>query len=1036
MSGVEVAAVALGTAVVKGACKVWLGNDKVIDETAAGMADLVKERITDHLDRRKFGRFLDSCADIVAARTLKFLSYEFRGLPDNERQAAIIAVHDVIDQAQFSDKAIVHADVDPLLLERTMRPVAVGVLKRAALSASSEELYRLLLRESCAYLVEVVTTFPSFQANALTEILRRETAIIETLRRVLDSMPERRGLDDFAADYCRQVINKLDRMELFGITAAEPSRSYPLSVAYVSLRVVEQRNPERIDDSSATEGNQPARTAKDIPVEEALNGQNRAFIIGEAGTGKTTLLHWLAVRAAEHSFPPPLSEWDHLVPFFIPLRQYNSGIFPAPEQFPTSVGRNITAEMPAGWVQKLLRQGQALVLIDGIDEMPENHRPAFRRWIRELVTEFPGARYVLTSRPAAVAPDGLLGANFTTIELQLMSPPSVQRFIHLWYQAVQLQLAASDERDRLAEWERALRATLEADRYLRLLAGTPLLCALLCALNRERRTQLPREPMEIYSAALDMLLARRDEERGVSTVRFELTRAQKVVMLQDFALWLVRNGLSEAPIERMIDQIQLSLESLGIVDHSPRDVGQYLLERSGLIREPTPDRVDFIHRTFQDYLAGRAAVRADDIGALIANAHNDLWRNVIIMAAGHASRRQCNELVHGLLMRGDHGRSPDRFRLLAIACVHPSVELDPELRQEIDAVIRQFVPPRDINVAQTLAASGEVFLDLIKTHPPQSAAEARATIRTVSLIGGQEALRLIAEIAIKFPKVTEREFLRAWRLFDPDEFGRIVLSSTAKTTDGVVEIADPDMMNALKYISALRGIRFDAALLPALPARSDDCHFQEVEIIECASSADLSPLLSVKDLRRLGLECKSSPPNIESLARAGNLRILEISCSWVHDQFQKLILLSQLERLIWRVNVGYYDLSALPVRPPRLSALHINGWRFLARISQIASWNGLTELRFSDCPILADLNGLESVATLETLILERTGNVDLAPLRALRQLRFLQLKGVKEISLQPISDMRDLTVEVPERAVVYGDDLLGVNSRVIRRHSG
>ncbi len=224
-------AVALGTAVVKGACKVWLGNDKVLGEASASAVDLIKEKITSHLDQRKFQRFLDNCADIVASRTLKFLDYEFRGLPDNERQAAIIAVHDVIEQAQFSDKTIVHLDIDSLLLERTIRPVAAGVLKRAALSEGAEGLYWLLLRESCAYLMEVVTTFPSFQTNALTEILRRETAIIETLRRVLDNMPERRGLDDFAADYSRQVINRLDRMELFGITAAEPSRSYPLSVA-------------------------------------------------------------------------------------------------------------------------------------------------------------------------------------------------------------------------------------------------------------------------------------------------------------------------------------------------------------------------------------------------------------------------------------------------------------------------------------------------------------------------------------------------------------------------------------------------------------------------------------------------------------------------------------------------------------------------------------------------------------------------------------------------------------------------------------
>ena len=54
-----------------------------------------------------------------------------------------------------------------------------------------------------------------------------------------------------------------------------------------------------------------------------------------------------------------------------------------------------------------------------------------------------------------------------------------------------------------------------ADRHLRALTVSPLLCALVCALNRERRTQLPRDRMEIYEAALDMLLERRDRERGV-----------------------------------------------------------------------------------------------------------------------------------------------------------------------------------------------------------------------------------------------------------------------------------------------------------------------------------------------------------------------------------------------------------------------------------------------------------------------------------------------------------------------------------------
>ena len=169
MSGVDVVAVALGTAVVKSACKVWLGNDKVIGEASASTVDLIREKFAAHLEQRKFQRFLDNCADIVAARTLKFLDHEFLGLPDNERRAAVIAVHDVIDQAQFSDKTIIHSDIDSLLLERK----SADRSRRHEKGFPERRCRRAILapRWSGAYVVEVVTKFPHSRLMTFTEYI-------------------------------------------------------------------------------------------------------------------------------------------------------------------------------------------------------------------------------------------------------------------------------------------------------------------------------------------------------------------------------------------------------------------------------------------------------------------------------------------------------------------------------------------------------------------------------------------------------------------------------------------------------------------------------------------------------------------------------------------------------------------------------------------------------------------------------------------------------------------------------------------------
>jgi len=84
-----------------------------------------------------------------------------------------------------------------------------------------------------------------------------------------------------------------------------------------------------------------------------------------------------------------LTGWNDTVPLFIPLRRYVNTTLPAPEDFPLAVGRNVAHEMPDGWVHGLLRDGRALVLLAGVDEMPEGQREHVRSWLGDLIGAFP-----------------------------------------------------------------------------------------------------------------------------------------------------------------------------------------------------------------------------------------------------------------------------------------------------------------------------------------------------------------------------------------------------------------------------------------------------------------------------------------------------------------------------------------------------------------------------------------------------------------------------------------------------------------------
>ena len=236
--------ISLGAAVVKSACRVWLGDRPFAGDVTSELVDLFAGRVSSRFDQRKIGRFFDDCTDIVARRLVGLLDVEFGGVPSYEREAAILAVRDTFAAAPLGDEALFQADLDARLVERQLRPAARMVLRNALLSEGGGEIYWLLLRECCSYLVEVVTTLPKFSSGALTELLRRETAVLDTLSRVLDRLPERRGVDDFAADYRRTVVNRLDRMELLGVTLADANRRYPLSIAYIDLTVRKRASRE------------------------------------------------------------------------------------------------------------------------------------------------------------------------------------------------------------------------------------------------------------------------------------------------------------------------------------------------------------------------------------------------------------------------------------------------------------------------------------------------------------------------------------------------------------------------------------------------------------------------------------------------------------------------------------------------------------------------------------------------------------------------------------------------------------------------
>ncbi|MEA5359454.1 NACHT domain-containing protein [Amycolatopsis sp., V23-08] len=1040
----EASAIALTTAVVKAAAKVWLGDRVIAADATAKVFDLLEKQVTGLNDRRKLRLLFTNLESRVADRLLPFLDVEFRALPDHERAAAVDAARETFDRAALTEDDLFASDLDAAFLYRSLLRTVPGVPREFLLSADAVELYQRVLRECCAYLVQVTSTLPRFQPGALVEILQRETEILETVRSVLAALPERRHPDDFAADFRRQVVTALDRMALFGAGLADATRLYPLSVAYLSLSVATEHGGAAGD-----------------RIEHVLPHSSRILLRGEAGSGKTTLLQWLAVQCASRQLRD-VDGWADLEPFLVRLRRFSRSPLPAPEQFLDEVGRHIADEMPRGWVQNRLRRGQAVLLVDGLDELPDDRRREVREWLRELVVAFPRARYVVTTRPAAVAPDWLRGEGFTEVRLQPMTPRDVRTFVTRWHAAMPGE-PLDDRRD-------ALVAAIGARGALRRLAENPLLCALLCALHHEGNGRLPDNRMELYEVALRMLLDSRDVERRIeSPVRLSLT--EKLVLVRHIAYWLVRNGHTDTSVADAQARITAKLRSMGQIDVTPKTVFRHLLDRGGVLREPVPGRIDFVHRTFQEYLAAQAAVEEDDIGILIANAHLDEWREVVVLAAGHAHPRQRERLLDGVLTWDADEAQRLKLDLVALACLETSPELNERLRNEIEDRASTLIPPSNHQQVEELAGAGEFVLDLLADCDPEPG-EVPLLLRTAALIGGPGAIALLARYSGREELAVAEELIEAWPRFDYTEYAERVLAGSP-LRGGSLSVHEPTMLASLKHLRHLTWLRcrFEDGY-----GRLDFVHdLPKLEMLEIADPAgydlpalagssltglaligrpqpeavDLAPLTDVRGLT--SIEAKLPSRGWAALASLPQLEHLQLSRIDDPSRLAELAPLSGLRSLALSNVFDLTDLIPLGFLTAPVS-LSFQGCPDLRDLALLHRFPELRYLRLITCPQVdpapiatltelrllelmdirpSDLSLLSGLQHLEELRLREVKSVpDLTPLAALDGLKVLTVDGTGELDLRPLAERADLQIVVGKQIRPIGADLLGPGSTV------
>lgn len=887
-------------AVVKIAFKLWIRNDPFTDVLTNDLTDMIKDRVSGVLNQRKVLSRFTQMEEIVADQLLASLQAEFRNLDEGERNAAVIAATATLNQARLTSQILMATDLDSLSLERYIRDFK-GTSTRD-LSQDGVALYDRILAQCCAYIIELADKLPGFQTDAFGELLSRDRQILARLDDVLARLPTRSiendPLNHIDVAYRRRLATVLDRLELFGLDFS--TKWYALTIAYVNLTLTK---------AGANQGE---------GLQEQLTTRPRLLITGRAGSGKTTVLQWLAVRCARQDFRGRSRLLNDRTPFFLRLREYADSSLPTPEEFLDKLAPLLAAE-GRDWPRQRLREAGAMVLIDGVDELPESKRPAVGAWLREMIELFPATRYIVTTRPGAANDSTFEELDFVVANLQPMTPIQVRQFVAQWHLAMLEWQTGEQERERVASFERSLLNRIEDDRFLRDLADTPLLAGLICALNLYLNAILPSRRGEIFEKAL-IMLDNRDQAREISA-EMSIDLAASNHLLGDLALWMVRNGVAEAPLDSVRRIVGRSAASLPGGPYDEIALSRHLILRSGLLREPTEGKIDFVHKSFQEYLAAKALVAADNIGELVGNAHKDEWEQVVILSAGQGNTRQTSDLLQGLLEMPGSNKSVRRMRLLAVACIGEIRGAAPEVLAALGQVIPKLIPPRSIAEAETLSLAGERILPFLAKLRRSDASQNASMIRTAALIGGAKAMAVIAQVAIR-QEFEEGEFthayietgtifgelMRAWEYFDPQAYANVVL-----VPSGLDAVTIQDM-RLLRYVRQMPGIT-SLALEPSdrmigIGLLDDMPDLRGLAIIGAEIPSLTGIVREWPAMREFTLLFVDGLRDISALTLLKNLEILQISyCEDLRD-FSALVQLRSMYSL-WLQGQADVDLSVL-----------------------------------------------------------------------------------------------------------------------------
>ena len=405
-------------------------------------------------------------------------------------------------------------------------------------------------------------------------------------------------------------------------------------------------------------GTQTLTIATAVLADEAAGN---LVILGDPGSGKSTLLkaYGVGVLGGRGVVHAGVARGHRPVPFLVQLRKLARGDGPvsiadylASQVLQTGAGMSKTG---AGlFLRYTLRWNRAVVMLDGLDELPAHRRPA----VLEAVADFSGdhsrghpsyrARLMITCRQQ----------NFESLGDEQLSWLAAVGGQECWLES----LGDTDIHSYLDKHRTALRPA-SPDSFFEAIraSGTldlhrfPLILAMSVGLYAARAgSPMPSSIAGFYQRMVRDMLGRRGirlDPGGAIPLRFETSAKER--FLRRFALRAGPSGpgSGEFTLSDLVRSAALAGDAAAAND--PRGFVTEIIEHSGLLSSVGEDgRYVLAHRSIHEFLAAEGLRESGgDASILLARARDPAWQQVILFYAAGLGVGEADAFLPALAAR-------------------------------------------------------------------------------------------------------------------------------------------------------------------------------------------------------------------------------------------------------------------------------------------------------------------------------------------------------------------------------------------------